>query len=553
MAKIELTIGPGRAARSFRVEARSDDGEASAKVTLDVKSLLARRRELEKAVLASAVPNGANSSSTDPLREIGETLFFALLGSGDVKLRYRDSVKKSEKTGVKLRVVLRIETPELARLPWESMYDPIRGAYICRRDQFVRHAPTAQPATLKAQLPLRILGIVSSPQGLPPLDVEEEQQLLTRVLSGPSEGRLIELHWAREATWQEIHNQLLLHGPWHVLHFIGHGSFDIKKNQGVLELTGDDGCADSVGADDLVDLLSQAHPMPSLVVLNSCEGAATAADDLFAGTAYALARGGVSAVAAMQYSISNTAASAFTQGFYTAIGGGYGIDEATRSGRIAMLRARGTLEWVTPVMYLRGDETQLVDLEEETNRPTLQPVSTIALTTDEQLALSMIMCDPQASVRGAWVYPLHQDLEKRGLSPAQVTVATSTLIEFGLVEHREVPGKDSITGENSTAPAYRVTKSGLAVARDNPNVLNFRDRYSYVFSVSSTNDDETQSNVAFLQALHRLNFVEDQTRFIIADRDGEARIAAWSYEPLEGVLDQLASETGARILSVKRK
>jgi hypothetical protein len=68
----------------------------------------------------------------------------------------------------------------------------------------------------------------------------------------------------------------------------------------------------------------------------------------------------VSAVAAMQYSISDPAAAAFARGFYTAIAHGRGVDEATSSGRVAILGTGArTLEWVTPVMYLRGRESRL--------------------------------------------------------------------------------------------------------------------------------------------------------------------------------------------------
>ena len=100
--------------------------------------------------------------------------------------------------------------------------------------------------------------------------------------------------------------------------------------------------------------------MPRLVLLNSCSGAATGVNDLFSGTAAALVRGGVSAVAAMQYPISDAAAVAFARGFYTAIAHGRGVDDATSSGRVAILGSRTrTLEWVTPVMYLRGRDSRL--------------------------------------------------------------------------------------------------------------------------------------------------------------------------------------------------
>jgi hypothetical protein len=233
---------------------------------------------------------------------------------------------------------------------------------VCRRDQLVRHVPVPSAASLTVQPPLHILGIVSSPRGFEPLDVEREQEQLTRALARPSAEGLIDVRWTAEATWAALQD-LLLSGQWHVVHFIGHGDFDVSRDEGVLALTRDDGRADLVEADRLVDLLHEARPMPRLVVLNACSGGATGVLNLFAGTASALVRGGVSAVAAMQYPISDAAACAFARGFYTAIAHGRGVDDATSSGRVAILGTHArTLEWVTPVMYLRGHESRLFSL-----------------------------------------------------------------------------------------------------------------------------------------------------------------------------------------------
>jgi hypothetical protein len=260
-------------------------------------------------------------------------------------------------------VVLRIDDPALAGLPWEAMYDQAAAAYLCRQEQLVRHVPVASvPTPLRIRPPLRILGVVSSPRGLPALDVDKERDHLARALTRPASQGLAELHWAPTATWADLQD-LLLDGEWHVLHFIGHGDFDPVQDEGVLALERVDGRADLVAAHRLTDLLRQARPMPRLVVLNSCSGAAPGASDLFSGTAAALVRGGVSAVAAMQYEISDPAAVAFARGFYAAIARGRGVDDAVSSGRVAILGLGDrTLEWVTPVLYLRGHDSQLFTL-----------------------------------------------------------------------------------------------------------------------------------------------------------------------------------------------
>ena len=88
--------------------------------------------------------------------------------------------------------------------------------------------------------PLRILGVVSSPRGLPALDVDKEQDQLARALARPVGQGLAELYWAPTATWADLQD-LLLDGQWHVLHFIGHGDFDPVRDEGVLALTREDG------------------------------------------------------------------------------------------------------------------------------------------------------------------------------------------------------------------------------------------------------------------------------------------------------------------------
>jgi hypothetical protein len=290
-------------------------------------------------------------------------LFAGLLGTGEVAGRYRAAAAVAAERGEGLRVVLRINTPALAGLPWEAMYDQGAGAYVCRQDQLVRHVPVASVAApLRVRPPLRILGVVSSPRGLPALDVDKEQDQLARALARPASQGLAELYWAPTATWAGLQD-LLLDREWHVLHFIGHGDFDPGQDEGVLALAGEDGRADLVTAHRMVDLLRQARPMPRLVVLNSCSGATAGVSDLFSGTAAALVRGGVSAVAAMQYEISDPAAVAFSRGFYAAIARGRGVDDAVSSGRVAILGLSDrTLEWVTPVLYLRGHDTRLFTL-----------------------------------------------------------------------------------------------------------------------------------------------------------------------------------------------
>jgi TPR repeat protein len=357
---IELAIEP-QGTDTCRVRVvRSPAGEAAAVVNLRADLLSGRRQQVQQAVLASAVSRRlALPPSERLIREIGRELFGALLGTGEVAGRYRAALALADSGGERLRVVLSIDSPVLAGLPWEAMYDDSAG-YLCRSVQLVRHIPVPSvPAPLRIDGTLRILGVVSSPRGLPTLDVAKEREQLERALAPAIWDGLIDLHWAASATWADLQSDLL-DGPWHAIHFVGHGDFDADRDHGVLALTGPDGRAHLVGAERLVDLLRQAHPVPRLVVLNSCSGAVSGTGDLFSGTAAALVKGGISAVTAMQYEISDQAAVEFSRGLYTALARGRGVDEALTSGRVAILGLGDyTMEWLTPVLYLRGDQTHL--------------------------------------------------------------------------------------------------------------------------------------------------------------------------------------------------
>jgi hypothetical protein len=82
----------------------------------------------------------------------------------------------------------------------------------------------------------------------------------------------------------------------------------------------------------------------------------------------------------MQFAISDSAAISFARGFYTAIARGRTVDDAARSGRISILGTPHSLEWVTPVLYVRGDATQLFTM---TAPPASRRVASPGQTTPE--------------------------------------------------------------------------------------------------------------------------------------------------------------------------
>ncbi|HEU4756629.1 MAG TPA: CHAT domain-containing protein, partial [Agromyces sp.] len=300
-AVMELEIGPGADPDSYvvRVLHSVGAGEPSETFTLDLDGLLGRRRDIEANVLSSAVPTRRVLSEPEAaVQEVGRRLFESAF-TGEVLTAYRTSHAVASERGSGVRIALRLTAPGLAALPWETLFDPVADAYLCRKDPLVRHVPAvAPPPALAVTPPLRVLGMVASPRGLPPIDAERERELLTTALRTQVDAGLVEIEWLDEVTWPRVHDKLLEH-EWHVLHFIGHGTYDSQTDEGVLAFVGRDGRADMVTASSLADLLDEAEPTPRLVLLNSCRSGAGGGDDLFSGTAAALAHSGIQAVAAM--------------------------------------------------------------------------------------------------------------------------------------------------------------------------------------------------------------------------------------------------------------
>ncbi|MFF5034763.1 CHAT domain-containing protein [Nocardia salmonicida] len=378
--QIKIEANSGGDQYTTRVLHSPVGAEPSATMQLDAHQLLEKQPYLEAVVLASSVTGRRVADPGEQaLQDVGGHLFRALF-TGAVLETYRASVAAAQDHNEQLRVELRLGAPELAALPWEALWDQDTKNYVCLTAPLVRHVPapyTCEP--LKVTPPLRILGLVATPRGMSSLAVSTEQQRLEKALEPLTTRGLLHFEWLQQAGWAGVQEKLLS-DEWHVLHFIGHGHYDVTNDEGSIAWVDADGGAVPIPATRLACLLSEARPTPRLVVLNSCSSGAESTRDLFSGTAAVLARSGVSAVAAMQFRISDTAATSFAAGFYTAIARNRTVENAVRSGRISIMGAQGTLEWVTPVLYLRGGNSRPFILEPQPEKPVNEQLYAAART-----------------------------------------------------------------------------------------------------------------------------------------------------------------------------
>jgi tetratricopeptide (TPR) repeat protein len=356
----ELEIGD-LGDQGYPVTARAPAGEATVSMHLPLarEELNYQLGVINDAVLASsAVARRVAGGDEQPVQQFGRRLFDALV-IDDVRALYVASSQRARDEGAQLRLVLRIRSPELARLPWEFLFDPGRQDYLGLSLPLVRYPQVlAARQPLQASAPLRILGMVARPGDQDALEVEDEKRRLRAALEGLERDGQVELVWVDGQTYSDLEDAMD-HGPWHVFHFVGHGGYDPDSDEGTLALAGERGRTDAVGADDLSRLLGE-HYTLRLVVLNACDTGRGSALDVFSSTAGALVRRGIPAVVAMQFAITDGAAIRFAQTFYQNVAKQLPVDSSVMRARRALRRAKkDTLEWGTPVLYLRAPDGRI--------------------------------------------------------------------------------------------------------------------------------------------------------------------------------------------------
>ncbi len=358
--ELEIGLGTGE---TYPVLARAPGGEVPAQLRLPVPLAELDRQlvVIRGAVLASsAVTRRLPTGDEQPVRQLGQQLFEALIAD-DVRGLYVASGQRARERGATLRLVLRVRPPELARLPWEFLFDAGRQDYLGLSLPLVRYPEVLAPRQpLHVEPPLRILGMSARPDDQHLLQADKEQRRLRTALTDLQRDGLVELGWVAGQSYGDLES-VMDRGPWHVLHFVGHGGYDRVAEEGTLALADAEGHTDRVGADDLSRLLADHHTL-RLVVLNACDTARGGASDAFSSTAAALMRRGIPAVVAMQFEISDAAAIRFAQTLYQNVAKRLPVDTGVMRARRALrLAKKDTLEWGTPVLYLRAADARIFD------------------------------------------------------------------------------------------------------------------------------------------------------------------------------------------------
>lgn len=357
----------GKANDVYPVNAKLSDGSSfSGMLHLDETTLLALEADSEK---------------------YGEFLSRALF-DGDIDRAYSKAETLAEaKTEGRLRLRLWIDNvaAELQALRWERLC-------YWRNKALFRLATTAlrpfsryfglglaDPEPLTAR-PIRVLAVIANPRnladyGLAPLDVEGE---IINLLDGldPFLGSIVDLTIMSGQTSlsSELSQRLaktkcglekrpasldavidlLAHPPdYHILHFLGHGTYSGRQKRAALYYEDQVGNAQLISDKTLAEGLHDAGNIPHLVFLAACESAKREAENNpFVGLAPKLIQIGVPAVVAMQDAISVSLANKLARTFYRSLFEYGTVDKAMNQARSVIAR-ENTLESAIPVLFTR--------------------------------------------------------------------------------------------------------------------------------------------------------------------------------------------------------
>ncbi|MBN1657503.1 MAG: PD40 domain-containing protein [Anaerolineae bacterium] len=340
----------GEARSSFRLPFHVGD---TTTILINVGSAISRGA-------GEALRQASPAATRSHPQQIGAQLFNSLF-SGPVRDLYYRSLGMLHGQNEGLRLKLHIDPEDqslalLASLPWELMYRKETREFLCLSSQtpLVRYLDIPVPySPLVLEPPLRILVVISSPRDHPPLELTRERRQIEETWAGRQD---VVVEYVERATLEVLQDRLAAHAP-HVLHYMGHGSFDRQSGCGVLLL--EDEAEKGLPVDGTtLGVLLRNVPTLRLVFLNACETARVARrDELdpFAGVAAAMVMAGIPAVVAMQFPISDSAAVRFASRFYPLLARGEPVDHAVAQGRLAIRVTEGdTMEWATPVLFMRA-------------------------------------------------------------------------------------------------------------------------------------------------------------------------------------------------------
>lgn len=273
----------------------------------------------------------------------------------DLYLRSLAVAQLKGKQGLRIRVRIGDDSPELSQIPWEYCRDD-QNSFLAlnKKTPLVRYLPSERPSEPPIMpRPVRILLAMASPQGKTEVDVVAEEQWIRAALKSLIDSGHAVLEVLPHATRGMLRQRVTTFDP-HILYFLGHG--EQRENGGVLILE------DAVVDADALDVLLQNRSV-RLVVLTACESSVdgeqdTSSGEAIMGIAPRLVSVGIPAVVGMQFKVPYRTAVAFTREFFELLlVKAEPLDTAVTEARIGTYFDHDDkVFWAIPVLFMRSPD-----------------------------------------------------------------------------------------------------------------------------------------------------------------------------------------------------
>lgn len=380
------------------------------------------------------------------LKQLGEAVLDTIMPP-QVKLGFSLCVSRAAQNQRGLRLVVSmignagsaggISTNEL---PLEAAFSHQLDFIAINMQTPVSRGVTAKAdrASVKVAPPLRVLVVTSEPSDMPPVNATAEKTSVLAALKPLIDSRAVTVDFCEPPTLMRL--EAKLQESFHVVHFIGHGDFEIvgADPNPQPHLYFEDGTAKrrrlAADAEQLFTVLRNGN-VP-LVVLTACSTAAASPNGQeYPGIAFeSLARilverqSGPLAAVAMQFDLETQAAEVFSRALYEKLlTKGWSLDQAVSSARNALVLkfGAGHRSWVNPTIYWRCKEGRvfdLLDIEGELTQSQREKLLVINGVLEEyEGLLEDLSREPQeiqdatTNLRAQWQGKIQDLLTERGL------------------------------------------------------------------------------------------------------------------------------------------
>lgn len=312
---------------------------------------------------------GIAADVEDELLELGERLFREVFGQPGASAV---AAAMSARRGA-LRIEIVADTLLADSLPWELLRDPAEKVNLALQvSALTRTTSRALPRTdsQERQGPVRLLLVISRPGGTDDTPFRSVAGPVVRQLA--ANRGAIQIEVLRPPTFerlQEVLDEAHRNGrPFDLVHFDGHGIFDLQSRRCYLMFHGDDADGTRVTGELLGAQLADAG-VPMLV-MNACRSAFGHHQQVYGSIAREVLECGVGGVVAMRFNVYVKTAALFVAALYRALASGIDLATAVTVARRTLAdpqrarspRERAMHDWYVPALY-QSRPTRLLQTE----------------------------------------------------------------------------------------------------------------------------------------------------------------------------------------------